>query len=186
MEIIPGKIFRLLLSLIKILLSINYPVIVFILINACNPFAPLEISDVNESASNEYLYQKDPPAVLTKFQNAYTFKDSLMYIDILDSSFIFISKNYDTSPPSTIKWGRDLDIKTTIGLFRRFNVIELIWGDTLYYSNENTNAEINISFQLTIDGGREYPTITGEALFNFIKKSNQRWYITRWEDRSSF
>jgi hypothetical protein len=186
MVILP-KGFQFLYNLLtKIIIFVCFITIEFILVYACNPFAPLEISDNDASVSNEYLYQKNPPDVLTKFRNAYTFKDSVMYIDILDSSFIFISKNYNTSPPSTIKWGRDVDIKTTIGLFRSFNIIELIWGDTLYYDIQETNAEINISFQLTIDGGREYPTITGEALFNFIKKSNQRWFITRWEDRSSF
>jgi hypothetical protein len=153
---------------------------------ACNPFAPPYITEDDGTDLNDLYNQKNPSDVLTKFQYTYTFKDSIMYSDMLDSSFIFISKNYNTSPPTTIKWGRDTDIKTTIGLFKHFNVIELVWGDTLYYTQDSLNAEINISFQLTFDGGREFPTIIGESLFYFIKKSNQNWLITRWEDRSSF
>ena len=169
------------------ILSLNYNRLIFIILfNACNPFAPPYISEEDSIDSRDLYSQKNPHDVLTKFQYTYTFKDSIMYSDILDSSFIFISNNYNTSPPTTIKWGRDTDIKTTIGLFKHFKVIELLWGDTLYYSQDTLNAEINISFQLTFDGGREFPTITGEALFYFLKKHNQQWFITRWEDKSSF
>ena len=161
-------------------------ILIIIFINACNPFAPPYISDDQQSTIQELYNQDNPSNVLTKFQYAYTFKDSLMYIDILDSSFVFVSANYHTSTPTEIRWGRDIDIKTTIGLFRHFNVIELIWGDTLRHYIEDSSGEIKISFQLTFDGGREFPTITGEALFYFTKKNNDQWYITRWEDTASF
>jgi hypothetical protein len=165
----------------------KYNMILFLFFfNACNPFAPPYMSKDKGTDISDLYNQKTPHNVLTKFQYSYTFKDSIMYSDLLDSSFIFISKNYNTSPPTTIKWGRDIDIKTTVGLFKNFKVIELIWGDTLYYKKDTLDAEINISFQLTLDGGRQYPTITGESLFYFIKKYDQRWLITRWEDRSSF
>ena len=142
----------------------------------------------NQQVASIVTLQRSPADVLTNFRYAYAFKDSLIYSDLLDSAFIFLSKNYGTNPPTDINWGRDVDIKTTLGLFRHFNVLELIWGTILFqdYSSDSVRSEIKITFQLTFDGGTEIPTLKGEALFNFKKKSSGRWTIIRWEDLSSF
>ena len=122
------------------------------------------------------------------FRFAYTFKDSLLYSDLLDSSFLFISKNYATSPPTEYIWGKDIDIKTTIGMFRHFNILELTWGyiPNPNYNEDSTRSDLRVTFQLILDGGRQFPAITGEALYNFNKHSDKKWRITRWEDLSSF
>jgi len=162
--------------------------IVFIILTGCNnPFAPGLTRD-NQQVASIVTLQRSPADVLTNFRYAYAFKDSLIYSDLLDSAFIFLSKNYGTNPPTDINWGRDVDIKTTLGLFRHFNVLELIWGTILFqdYSSDSVRSEIKITFQLTFDGGTEIPTLKGEALFNFKKKSSGRWTIIRWEDLSSF
>jgi len=155
----------------------------------CNPFAP-GLSDEG-SRHDEITTQRTPRDVLTNFRYAYVYKDSLVYSDILDSAFQFISKNYGTSPPTNINWGRDIDILTTARLFRHFDLLELEWGSILSknlpISRLDSNlSEIKITFQLTLDGGREIPTIKGEALFNFIRNPDGIWKITRWEDLSSF
>ena len=159
----------------------------FIVVGCNNPFAPA-LNKSNQQVFNIVTEQRSPVEVLTNFRYAYAFKDSLIYSDLLDSSFIFISKNYGTNPPTDIIWGRDVDIKTTIGLFRHFEVLELIWGTILFYeySPDSVQSEIKVTFQLTFDGGTEIPTLKGEASFNFQKKSSGRWTITRWEDLSSF
>jgi len=162
--------------------------IVFVLAS-CNPFAP-SLTE-GGSHSNTITKQKTPRDVLTNFRYAYVFKDSLVYSDVLDSSFQFISKNYGTSPPTNINWGRDVDIRTTTRLFRHFEFLELEWGAVLSkYSHkiqsDSLSSEMKITFQLTLDSGRDIPTIKGEALFNFIKNSDGIWKITRWEDLSSF
>ncbi len=129
-------------------------------------------------------------SVLSNFQNAYTFKDSLLYSDTLDSGFIFISKNYSTTPPTDIIWGRDVDIRTTVRLFRHFNNLELTWGeswrDSLAYEIEDDSASIRVTFQLTLDSGTEIPTIKGEADFIFRRGSMGIWRIRRWDDLSTF
>jgi len=162
---------------------------IIIILASCNPFAPA-LTDA-ESNNGRITQQKTPRDVLTNFRYAYVFKDSLVYSDVLDSSFQFISKNYGTSPPTNINWGRDVDIRTTTRLFRHFDVLELDWGSNLLkdadiMEGDTLLSEMKITFQLTLDGGREIPTIKGEALFNFIKKSRGIWKITRWEDLSSF
>ena len=125
---------------------------------------------------------------MTNFRYAYIFKDSLIYSDVLDSSFIFISKNYSSTPPTDINWGRDIDIKTTVGLFNHFNVLELNWGSQPEPELDSTSYEyvLKTTFQLTLDGGREIPTIKGEAWFTFKRNQSNVWKISRWEDLSSF
>ena len=166
----------------KKLLSVSFLLILF----NCNPFAP-ELID-SGSQSSKITGQKTPDEVLINFQYAYLFNDSLIYSDVLDSSFLFISKNYSTAPPTDINWGRDVDIRATAGLFRHFSVLELNWGDKLAegYIGDSTLYEIKITFQLTLDSGREIPTVTGEALFNFKRNPSEVWKISRWEDLSSF
>ena len=161
-------------------------VVFLILLFGCNPFAPELIDSGPQSAI--ITGQKTPDEVLTNFRYAYVFKDSLIYSDVLDSSFLFISKNYSSAPPTDINWGRDVDIKATAGLFRHFNVLELNWGGKLAegYVGDSTHYEIKITFQLTLDGGREIPTVKVEALFNFKQNSSAMWKISRWEDLSSF
>jgi hypothetical protein len=161
-------------------------VLVLIFIFGCNPFAPDLIDSGTQSGF--ITGQKTPDEVLTNFKYAYNLQDSLTYSDVLDSSFIFISKNYSTTPPTDINWGRDVDIRATAGLFRHFNVLELNWGTKLSesYGSDSTLYEIKITFQLTLDGGSEIPTVKGEALFNFKQNTLEVWKITRWEDLSSF
>lgn len=173
------------------------PVILFflILLSACeNPFAP----GIKNNLNNSMLIvtdQRTPEDVLINFKYAYNFKDSLVYADLLDSSFLFISKNFMTDPPTDLTWGRDVDIKTTVGLFRHFQTLSLIWEGTVYsrfINSEHSLKEIKKVFSLTIDGGKEIPTIKGEALFVFKKKpispkdTTGIWRIVRWEDLSSF
>jgi hypothetical protein len=117
---------------------------------SCNPFAP----ELIESGSQSSIVtgQRTPDEVLTNFRYAYVFKDSLIYSDVLDSSFLFISKNYSSMPPTDINWGRDVDIKATVGLFRHFDVLELNWGGKLSegFGGDSTLYEIKITFQLSL------------------------------------
>jgi hypothetical protein len=158
---------------------------IFFIICCVNPFAP-GLTDAGQQNSSIITAQLSPEEVLTNFRYAYIFKDSLIYSDVLDSNFQFISKNYGTSPPTNINWGRDVDMKTTVGLFRHFQVLELDWGGTLLNEIYQDSSLVKITFQLTLDGGRDIPTIRGEALFSFRRDKSEIWKITRWEDLSSF
>lgn len=166
----------------RILLSVL--LIIFLL--GCNPFAPELIESGPQSAI--ITGQRTPDEVLTNFRYAYVFKDSLIYSDVLDSSFLFISKNYGSTPPTDINWGRDVDIKATVGLFRHYSVVDLNWGGKLSegFISDSTFYEIKITFQLTLVGGGDIPTVKGEALFNFKRNRSEVWKISRWEDLSSF
>ena len=159
----------------------------FPLYSCINPFAPTETDDLH-GVGEIITDQLTPEDVLINFKYAYNFKDSLVYSDLIDNSFLFISKNYSTDPVTDITWGRDIDIKTTVGLFRHFQTINLLWGGTIYhyYSNDSTVAEIKKTFQLTLNGGKDIPALNGEALFYITKEESGIWRITRWEDLSTF
>jgi hypothetical protein len=154
-------------------------------ISCTNPFAP-KIVNENLFTSSFLTEQKSPQDVLTNFRYAYIFKDSLIYSELIDSSFIFISKNYATTPPTDIIWGRDDDLKTTAKLFHHFRDIKLTWGDTLYSEIDEEEVKLKLIFTLTFDDGSDIPTLKGEAFFKFVKKNSGKWQIIRWEDLSSF
>jgi hypothetical protein len=164
----------------------RYLLLVLIIIVGCeNPFAPKLVKD-NPLTSSFLTNQKSPKDVLTNFRYSYIFKDSLIYSEIIDSSFIFISKNYATTPPTPINWGRDDDLRTTAKMFRHFRDINLTWGDTIISKIDSSNAQLILIFTLTFDNGTDIPTLKGEANFNFEKKKSGKWKIIRWEDYSSF
>ncbi len=160
-------------------------VIIILFIGCTNPFAPKLVNE-NLLSSSFITDQKSPQDVLTNFRYAYIFKDSLIYSEIIDSSFTFSSTNYSTTPPSPITWGRDDDLRTTAKMFRHFRDINLTWSDTINSYIDSTNAAIKLIFTLTFDDGSVIPTLRGEANFNFEKKNTGIWKIIRWEDFSSF
>ena len=54
-----------------------------------NPFAP-KISESLETSDLVLTQQLSPEEVLQNFKVAYTFRDSLLYSDLLDTAFIFV------------------------------------------------------------------------------------------------
>lgn len=132
--------------------------------------------------------QTTPEGALKNFELAYELRDSLLYSGVLDSSFIFISTNYNVSPPQAILWGRDEDLLVTSRLFHNFQQIQLDWGQDLIYQYNDDSSKINIRrlFNLTLDGGVDIPPVRGEADFQLIVKRDSLWRISRWEDYSNF
>ncbi len=153
-------------------------------IRCFNPFAPaLKNTDNSDLIITQ---QKSPDEVLQNFKYAYVFKDSVLYSDLLDSSFIFIY--FDPNEESSgrfISWGRDIDLKTTGRLFRNYDVIDLIWNSTIYSFDEENRAEYSKSFNLSLMKDNETIHISGNAIFLF-KKSNfeNKWRIAQWKDES--
>ncbi len=155
-----------------------------------NPFAP-SLADEDASHSRLITQQKTPEEVLTNFRYAYTFRDSLVYSEVLDSTFLFKSIDYNVYPPKPIEWGRDIELKTTGGMFRYFRTLDVVWNtisspDTISFPNPSDQSrgyviEHYVTFTLTLDGGRMIPPLNGEVLFQFIQRG-QRYYISFWED----
>ncbi|UCE06231.1 MAG: hypothetical protein JSW07_22060 [bacterium] len=159
-------------------------VISLAIIQCFNPFAPkLEDSDRNNLIITG---QTTPEEVLQNFKYAYVFKDSVLYADLLDSSFVFTY--FDPNQGSSGRpesWLRDVDLRTTGRLFRNFDVVDLIWNSTIYAFDEEDIAEHSKSFHLSLIKNNETINITGNAIFVFIKsKYDNKWRIKQWIDES--
>ena len=181
--------------MIKVILILCSSLI--ILITSCtNPFAPAK-ADPNAPSSNILTLQETPQEVLTNFLFAYNFKDSLVYSEIIDSNFIFLSQDFNESPPVPIQWGRDLELRTTARMFKFFNTLDLNFNTPISVSEDTIlflpdleiiekKIEMKMTFTLTLDGGKSIPTINHEVIFVFLcreEKGVSHCTITFWEDQ---
>lgn len=159
-----------------------------LLIRCFNPFAP----KLEESSRSDLIItgQLTHQEVLQNFQYAYVFKDSMLYAELLDSSFVFIYFDPNQEPSGRfVSWGRDVDLRTTGRLFRNFNIIDLVWNttivDTIYALNGEFRAETYRTFNLSLVKSEETLNISGIAIFNFKKCAyDNKWRITLWKDES--
>lgn len=156
-----------------------------IVLTGCyNPFAP-ELTDRLEVGDLVITQQKTPDEVLQNFKIAYMFQDSLLYSDTIDTSFLFVY--FDPSQGSSgqlVSWGREEDLLTTGRLFRHFQVIDLVWNETIYETQKETVSEISKGFDLTLTGDQTSYMISGRAVFTFRKSGDAKWRISRWKDES--
>lgn len=153
---------------------------VLLLLPACfNPFAP-EL-DERIDLTNVITEQTSPEEVLQNFRIAYTFKDSLLYSDVLDESFVFEFLDANLEP---VTWERDVDLKTTGRLFRQFDVVDLHW-DILF---QESHAELErrfLRFNLNLFSSDINFLVTGTAIFTFKQSGlDQKWRVVRWKDES--
>ncbi len=150
-----------------------------------NPFAP-DLTDDLEVEDLVITQQASPDEVLQNFKVAYTFRDSLLYSNVLDSSFLFVYFDPDEgSSGQFVSWGKDTDLKTTGRLFRHFQVIDLVWNVTLYSWEKEDEGEISKEFNLTLVSEDMDFHVSGRAVFSFKKGYDEKWRITRWRDEST-
>jgi len=160
-------------------------IISFLIFIYCfNPFAP----KIDQSGGESLVIteQQSPEEVLQNFVYAYTFKDSLVYANLLDSSFVFVY--FDPNLGSSgrfVSWGRDVDLRTTGRLFKNFETITLIWNTTIYQIENDNTAEHSKTLQLNLFGKSGDFNLSGNAIFNFkLSPYDKKWRITRWKDES--
>jgi len=155
-----------------------------LLFGCVNPFAPR--LDKGEESSQVVTEQRTPDEVLQNFKIAYTFKDSLLYSDVLDSSFVFEFYDPDLEPSGGfVTWGRDVDLQTTGRLFRSFQTIDLVWVSTVYEFREGDTEKIFRRFNLNLVGDQFVFTVTGTAIFSLRQSQHDgKWRIVHWKDES--
>jgi len=161
--------------------------LLFTSLNCWNPFAPK--LDTSSHGALILTEQKTPDEVLQNFSYAYTSKDSLLYSDLLDSSFVFVYEDYDLG--RFVSWGRDVDLRSTGRLFRSFDVIDLTWNkeaysDTSFSSSNQMIIEIPKPYRLNLYGTQGDFALSGTAVFSFSKSPfDSKWRIIRWKDESA-
>ncbi len=155
-------------------------ILIGITLSCRNPFAPA-LTDGDVNSPRLLTEQKTPEEVLQNFKFAYTFRDSLIYSEVLDSTFIFRSWDYNSYPPVPLEWGRDTDLRITARMFRYFNTLDLTWNTIIAQNDDTEEPEYRVTFTLTLDGGRSIPILNGEVLFRFILRG-KKYYISLWRD----
>ncbi len=155
-----------------------------LLVGCWNPFAPTE-GVLEGGVSLTLTQQRNPDEVLQNFRYAYIYRDSLVYSELFDTSFIFIYYDADIGGTGGYGyWGRDTELRTTGRLFRVFDNFTLVWNATIAEDSLGVNEySLTKTFDLSIGGNYFF---SGNAVFDFISDPEGTWRITRWEDESFF
>jgi hypothetical protein len=161
-------------------------VIALLWIGACNPFAPA-LEEGN--AFGDLL--GDPTSIdgfFTNFRNAYELRDLSLYEPLIDSSFIFIWRDFDAQVDR--EWGFAEDLETTRRLFANASLIRLQWNQIITQDMLRPELQVRVirSFNLTItlESGDVF---RGDGNVNFLLQradSTAAWRLARWRDESEF
>ena len=156
------------------------------LLYACtNPFAPKLDADfdgggppISDQTTIEGLFQN--------FQYAYSFEDTLIYGNLLTPDFTFTYRDYEQG--YDVNWGRDEEMRTTDGLFRSAQRLDLIWNNIVLSTVDSSNATIIRSFNLNITfNPTDVVRIDGRVNVSLQRDpDSQKWYMSRWIDESNF
>jgi len=147
-----------------------------------NPFAPgLEETPAQSSCDPSTI-----DGVFQCFQAAYTFRDTTLYGQLIGGEFVFVYRDYDLGIDVT--WGRDDEMRTTYGLFRNAQKLDLIWNNIVNTSAESTRVTVVRGFNLTVVfNPSNVERVDGYANFVFSRlNSTDPWKIVRWRDESNF
>jgi len=121
--------------------------------------------------------------IFKNLQYAYTFKDTTIYGKLIGGNYSFSFRDYDMG--FDITWGRDEEMKVTLGMFQNSQRLDLIWNNILLISNDSAN--IVRSFNLTITfNPTDIIRIDGKVNLKLAKNSLNKWEIIRWTDESNY
>lgn len=153
----------------------------------CNPFAPG--LDSSEDLLTSILGDpKTPEGVFQNIKHAYTFRDTSIYGQLVNSDFTFLFRDYDRGIDLT--WGREEEMRVTLSLFRNVQRLDLVWNNVVSQSTDSANTRMNIvrGFNLTVTLNPEnVERADGYANLSLARQSaSQPWRILRWRDESNF
>ncbi|KAA3662932.1 MAG: hypothetical protein DWQ10_01300 [Calditrichaeota bacterium] len=171
----------------KILHNRKYIFLTVIFFTSCyNPFSPtLDQSDEDVPFITN---QETPEEFFANFRYAYVFKDSLVYSNLLDSSFTFQYFNPDIGESGAFdSWRRNTELTTTGRLLRSFETIDLTWY-RIFFENDIDESEKKIyrDFRLMLVNGDENISLFGSALFTLVKTQDGKWRIKLWVDETNY
>ena len=158
---------------------------------ACNPFAPaLEEGDPLGGLIGD---QTTIDGFFTNFRNAYELRDLSLYERLLDSSFVFVWRDFDAQVER--QWSFAQDLETTRRLFVNSSLIRLQWNQVISQDTLTPQREVRVvrSFNLTVtlEQGTSSPeagnVFRTEGNVNFLlarPDSTAVWRLRRWRDES--
>jgi len=153
-----------------------------------NPFAPA-LLDTTSSGPNSIL--GDPTTIEGVYQNfkqAYAFRDTTIYGQLLAPNFIFVYRDYDKGVD--VFWGRDEDLRITHGLFQNVQRLDLVWNTIIASTidSDSLRATLTRNFNLTVTfSASDVVRVEGYANWTLERTHiGDEWKITRWRDESNF
>jgi hypothetical protein len=154
-------------------------------LSCVNPFAPKlnDNSGVNGSILGD---QRTVDGVFQNFKQAYLFRDTTIYGQLLAPNFLFVYKDYDKG--ADVFWGRDDDMRTTYGLFQNAQRLDLVWNTTIAEAGDSLKLTLTRNFNLTVTfNASDIMRLDGYANIS-LERSQQSdiWRITQWRDESNF
>ncbi len=150
-----------------------------------NPFAP-KLDTSSDGGASILGDQRTVDGVFQNFKQAYAFRDSTIYGQLLAPNFIFVYRDYDKTVD--VFWGRDDDIRTTYGLFQNVQRFDLIWNTIIASSGDSVKQTITRNFNLTVTfSANDIVRVDGYANLTLERtQAGEVWKITRWRDESNF
>src|SRR5512140_275425 len=143
-----------------------------------NPFAPGRDDTPSQSACDPHTIE----GLFQCFQAAYSFRDTVVYGQLIDPSFTFIYRNYDVGVD--VSWGRDDEMRTTFGLFQNAQKLDLIWNNIISTAADSNRVNVVRGFNLTlVFNPGDIERVDGLANLTFERAhSTDTWKIVRWRD----
>jgi hypothetical protein len=130
---------------------------------------------------------KSPDGVFQNIQYAYTFKDTLIYGELIAPDFIFTYHDYERQ--FDVSWGREEEMRTTYGLFQNTQRLDLIWNNIIVSTVDSSSANIIRGFNLTVTYNSSNLPDQAHGNVNMSLKKNAhtgKWQIIRWADESNY
>jgi alpha-D-ribose 1-methylphosphonate 5-phosphate C-P lyase len=145
-----------------------------------NPFAPaLDKSNRTGAAIGD---QRTIEGFFQTFRFAYLTRDTTLYGQLVADNFQFTFTN--TYNQET--WARDVEMRTTNGLFRNTELLDLQWNSIIFQSgnDDTTHAEVWRTFFLRFGfSAANTQELQGQArLILTRKRTTDAWQMTRWDD----
>jgi hypothetical protein len=157
-----------------------------VLFGGCtNPFAPKLEPDLhpNTTALGD---QRTIPGVFQNIQYAYTYRDTLIYGNLLHPDFQF--RYYNPDRATDVTFNRDEEVRITYNLFKGADLIDLQWNEILSQEGDSLLIDVTRAYNLKIGlQANDVFRIEGRATLRLVRNSpNDVWLIRSWRDDSSF
>lgn len=150
-----------------------------------NPFAP-KLEDGTNQATTTLGDQRTIRGVFQNIQYAYTYRDTIIYGNLLHSDFQF--RYYNSDRATELSFNRDEEMRITQNLFKGADQIDLQWNDILTQDGDSLDVSVTRSYNLKVVlPPDEVFRIEGRATLELVRNSpTEVWLIKSWRDDSSF
>ena len=159
--------------------------LILLLAGCTNPFAPALEPQLHPNTTA----LGDQRTVLGVFQNiqyAYTYRDTLIYGNLLHPDFQF--RYYNADRATDVTFNRDEEVRITYNLFKGADQIDLQWNDIIAQDGDSLLMDVTRAYNLKIGlQANDLFRIDGRATLRLVRNSpNDVWLIRSWRDDSSF